>query len=320
MLRSITFLCRSALALTLVPVVWVGAACSDGASTTDSGSAGTAGNAASGGASAAGGVGAFAGNGGTGHGAVGGNSAAAGNGDAAGDSATGDSGAGGTASANGPDPVSLGSAEKYVVIAESMISNVPTSVVTGDVVLSSAAASYITGFALTKAGTKWTSPQVVGSVFAADNDPPTPIDLTTAVADMSAAYTDAAGRPTPKFLNLGGGAIGGLTLAPGLYKWTSTVTVPSDVALAGSAEDTWIFQVTGDLKMSAAKAMTLSGGALAKNIVWQVAGKVELGVSSHLEGIVLSKTAITLGTGATVNGRLFAQTAVNLAGSTVTAP
>ena len=220
----------------------------------------------------------------------------------------------------GPAPVLLGTAGRYVVLAKSAITNVPTSAITGDLGLSPAAASYITGFAMTKAGTKWTSAQVTGSLFAADNVPPTPANLTTAVANMQTAYTDAAGRPTPTFLNLGAGAIGGLTLVPGLYKWTSTVTVPTDVTLAGGANDTWIFQVTGDLKMSAAKHMTLSGGARAKNIVWQVAGLVDLGTTSHAEGIILSKTAITLGTGASINGRLLAQTAVSLSGSTVKTP
>jgi hypothetical protein len=220
----------------------------------------------------------------------------------------------------GPAPVVLGAAGSYVVLAKSAISNVPTSKITGDLALSPAPASYITGFSLTKAGTHWTTPEVIGSVFAADNDPPTPVDLTTAVGAMMTAYTDAAGRPTPGFLELGAGTIGGLTLAPGLYKWTSTVTIPADITLSGAANDTWIFQVAGDLDLAAAKSMKLIGGARAKNIVWQVSGNVTLGTTSHAEGIVMSKTAITLGTGASINGRLFAQTAVSLDSSTVTKP
>ena len=113
----------------------------------------------------------------------------------------------------GPAPVKLGTAGNYAILAKSAISNVPTSVITGDLGLSPAAASYITGFTMTRAGMMWTSPEVVGGLFAADNDPTTPVDLTTAVADMHTAYEDAAGRPTPAFLNLGDGAIGGLTLA-----------------------------------------------------------------------------------------------------------
>jgi hypothetical protein len=98
------------------------------------------------------------------------------------------------------------------------------------------------------------------------------------------------------------------------------VTIPSDLAIAGAPDDVWIFQITGDLTLSAAKAMTSSGGARARNIFWQVAGFVDLGTAAHAEGIMLSKTAIKLGTGASLNGRLFAQTAVNIKSSTITAP
>ena len=72
--------------------------------------------------------------------------------------------------------------------------------------------------------------------------------------------------------------------------------------------------------MSSAVTVHLTGGALAKNVFWQVAGSVDLGTTSHLEGIVLCQTAINLRTGASINGRLLAQTAVNLDASTVTQP
>jgi hypothetical protein len=220
----------------------------------------------------------------------------------------------------GPIPVQLGVAGNYAILAKAAISNVPTSAITGNLGLSPAAASYVTGFSLTNAGALWTSPQVIGGVFAADNDPPTASDLTTAVANMLTAYTDAAGRSSPDFVNLGAGTLDGLTLVPGLYNWQTSLTIPTDVTLAGAANDIWIFQISGDLKLAAAKAMILSGGARAKNVFWQVAGAVELGTTSHSEGIVLCKTAITLGTGASINGRLLAQTAVNVASSTVTEP
>ncbi len=250
-----------------------------------------------------------------------GTSAAAG-GSSAVDEPIGDGGSGPLdgGESSGPDPVELGGAGDYAVLAQSAISNVPPSVITGSLGLSPAAASYVTGFTLTRAGMMWTSPEISGGVFAADNDPTTPADLTAAVADMGAAYDDAAGRVSPEFENLGDGAIGGLTLAPGLYKWTSTVTIPTDVVLAGAADDTWIFQISGDLTMSAGQRMNLSGGARAQNIVWQVAGEIELGATAHAEGVLLSKTAIHIGTGGSVNGRLLSQTAVTLASSTVTAP
>ena len=149
---------------------------------------------------------------------------------------------------------------------------------------------------------------------------PTPINLTTAVGDMITAYNDAAGRPSPDFSELGTGNIGGKTLSPGLYKWTSTVTLPSEVTISGGANDVWIFQISGDLLTSSAVNVTLEGGAQAKNIFWQVAGQATFGASAHFEGIILSKTAITFQTSASINGRALAQTAVILDSNAVTKP
>ncbi len=228
----------------------------------------------------------------------------------------------GATAAKGPSPVGLGTAGNYAILAKSAISTVPASAVTGDIGLSPAAASFVTGFSLVADSTNVfsTSPQIVGKAFAANYAVPSPANLTTAVSNMETAYTDAAGRPTPDFLELGTGNIGGKTLAPGLYKWTSTVTIPSDVTISGGANDVWIFQTTGDLTMSAAQHVTLAGGAQAKNIFWQVAGKATLGTGSHFEGVLLCKTDVTLQTGATMNGRVLAQTQVALQQATVTRP
>ena len=221
-------------------------------------------------------------------------------------------------------PVLLGTSGNFAILAKTAISTVPTSAVTGHMGLSPAAASFITGFTLVAdpSNVFSTSTQVVGGgqVFAANYAVPTPAKLTTAVLDMQTAYTDAAGRPTPDFLNLGSGNIGGLTLAPGLYSWGSAVTLPADVVISGGANDVWIFQMSGDLIMGAAKRVTLSGGAQAKNIFWQVAGQATIGTTAHFEGIILSQTAINLQTGATMNGRALAQTMVALDSATVTQP
>jgi hypothetical protein len=228
----------------------------------------------------------------------------------------------GTITAKGPAPVGLGTAGNYVVLAKTAVSTVPASVVTGDVGLSPSAASFITGFSLVADATNVfaTSPQVTGKVYAADYAVPTPSNLTTAVSNMEAAYTDAAGRPTPDFTELGTGNIGGMTLVPGLYKWTSTVTIPADVTLSGGGNDVWIFQTSGDLSMDASKRVTLSGGAQAKNVFWQVAGKATFGAGAHFEGVVLARTDITLVTGATMNGRALSQTQVILQQATLTQP
>jgi Ice-binding-like len=220
----------------------------------------------------------------------------------------------------GPAPVNLGTAGNYVILAKSAISTTGVTAVTGNLGLSPAAASFITGFSLTAPPTTFsTSPLVTGQVFAADYDPPTPTILTTAVLDMQTAYTDAAGR-APDHTELGAGNIGGMTLAPGVYKWGTGVLIPTDVTLSGGPNDVWIFQIAQNLVMSSATHINLIGGAQAKNIFWQVFGIVDLGTTAHLEGVALVQTAISLKTGATVNGRLLAQTAVSLDASTVTAP
>jgi hypothetical protein len=217
--------------------------------------------------------------------------------------------------------VDLGSAEGFVVLAKSAISTVPPSVITGDLGVSPAAASYITGFSLTAdASDEFSiSPQVTGRIYASDYASPTPSDLTTAVSDMELAFTDAAGRAAD-VSELGAGNIGGMTLTPGVYAWGTGLLIPTDVTLAGNADAVWIFQIAQDLTVSSAAQVTLRGGARAENVFWQVSGSVELGTTSHFEGIVLTATAITLQTGASINGRLFAQTAVNLDANTLKQP
>jgi len=216
--------------------------------------------------------------------------------------------------------VNIGASGNYVILAKTAITNVPTSTITGDLGLSPAAASYITGFALVKATGFATAAQVTGKIFAADMAAPTGINLTTAVENMITAYNDAAGRPFPDYTELYTGNIGGKTLAPGLYKWTNTVTLPSTVTISGNATDIWIFQIAGNLTMSSAVRVNLSGGALAKNIFWQVAGQAIFGPTSHFEGIILSKKGITFQTGASINGRVLAQTMVALDKNTITKP
>ncbi|MBE0625255.1 MAG: DUF3494 domain-containing protein [Burkholderiales bacterium] len=225
------------------------------------------------------------------------------------------------AAAQGPAPVLLGTAGNFVILAKSGVSTVPSSAITGDVGVSPAATSFLTGFSLTLVGTtSATSTQVSGNLYGADMTTPTNSNLTTAVADMQLAYTDAAGRPTPDFTNLGSGEIGGLTLVPGLYTWTTGVSISTDVTISGGANDVWIFQIPGNLSMSAAKSIILGGSAKAKNIFWQFSGFADIGAGAHFEGIMLSQTAITLKTGASMNGRALAQTAVALDQNAITQP
>ena len=216
--------------------------------------------------------------------------------------------------------VNLGESGNYVILAKTAINNSSTSAITGDLGLSPAATSYVTGFSVTNATGYATSAQVTGKIYAADMAVPTPTNLTTAVNNMITAYNDAAGRPSPDFTELATGNIGGRTLTPGLYKWTNTVTVPTNLTIAGGPNDVWIFQIAGNLSVAAAVNVTLTGGAQARNIFWQVAGQATLGTTVHFEGNILSMTGITLQTGASITGRALAQTAVILDANAVSNP
>lgn len=224
-------------------------------------------------------------------------------------------------SVSGPGVVNLGTASTYVILAKSGISTTGTTAVVGDMGLSPIAATGITGFALSSPPTDHTtSALVTGFVYASDYAPPTPANLGIAVLDMQAAYTDAAGRTLPDFTELGAGDIDGQTLVPGLYKWGTGLMFANGITITGSATDTWIFQVAGNLTVGDGAMVTLAGGARPENIVWQVAGSASFGTTSNFKGIVLCQTQISYNTNSIMLGRALAQTAVTLNSTTITKP
>src|ERR1700688_4652865 len=214
----------------------------------------------------------------------------------------------------GPAPVDLKSASSLAILTKSGVPDVPASVITGDVW-----SSPISG-----AADKLTCAEVTGKSYSVDSAGPLPCRttnatlLTAAVKDMMTAYTDAAGRTRPTATNLGAGAIGGLTIAPGLYKWGTGVSISTDVTLSGGPNDVWIFQIAQTLDQASATKVVLSGGAQAKNVFWQTFGDVTIQANAQFNGVILSQTAINLKTGASVNGQLLAQTQVTLEQNAVT--
>ena len=217
----------------------------------------------------------------------------------------------------GLSPSVLGAAGNFAILTKAGITDVPTSAITGNI-----GTSPISGSAIGV-----TCAEVTGKIYSADAAGPSckltdAALLTTAVGNMETAYTDAAGRAAGvgPFFNLGAGTVAGQTLVPGTYTWGSNVTITTDLTLNGGANDVWIFQITGTLDIASGKKILLTGGAQAKNIFWQVADVVTLGSGSHFEGIVLAQKNIALLTGASINGRLLAQTAVTLQSNTVTQP
>lgn len=214
----------------------------------------------------------------------------------------------------------MGTASSFVILAQTGITTTGTTQLVGDLGVSPIAGTSMTGFTLVMDGSNTfaTSPLVTGKVYAADYADPTPAMLTQAISDMRAAASDAAGRSSPTASELGAGAIGGLTFQPGLYRWSTAVTIGSDIVLSGGPNDVWIFQIAQTLNAASSVHVTLSGGAQAKNVYWSVGEQVTLGTYSDLKGNLITETAIVFNTGATLTGRALAGTAVTLDANTVT--
>jgi len=222
-----------------------------------------------------------------------------------------------------PATVDLGTAgNSFAILADSGISTTGTTAITGDIGTGPAVTSTaITGFGpvMDSSNQFSTSSLVTGKIFAYNYAISTPSKMNTASLDMGAAYIDAAGR-TADVDDLGAGDIGGLTLAPGIYDWSTGVTIPTDVTLAGGSNSIWIFQIAGTLDLSNGMRVNLTGGALPQNIYWQVADSTTLGTTSVFNGNILDLTNIAIANGATLNGRALAQTAVTLIGDTIVTP
>ena len=219
--------------------------------------------------------------------------------------------------------VDLGTAGNFAILAKTGVSTTGVTAITGNIGISPAAASLVTGFGLIADATNVfaTSSLVTGKIYASNYAPPTPTNMTAAIGDMQTAYTDAAGRTLPDSTELGAGDITGKTIPHGLYKWGTGVLISAGgVTISGSATDIWIFQVANDLTVANGAIVTLSGGALASNIFWQVAGQVTIGTTAQMKGNILCQTQIAMSNGATLNGRALAQTAVTLNANTVVIP
>jgi hypothetical protein len=207
------------------------------------------------------------------------------------------------AMAGGQAPVSLGSAGAFAVLAGSTVTNTGPTKVTGYLGVSPGSA--VTGFPPGK---------VIGTLHVSD---PT---AARAKLDLTSAYNDAAGRTLAPIAVAGN--IGGRTLAPGLYKSTSSLAISSgDLTLSGSANGVWIFQIASTLDVTPGRHVILAGGAQAKNIFWQVGTSATLDTNTIFYGTIMADQSITINTGAALTGRALARiAAVTLQSNVITAP
>jgi hypothetical protein len=106
-------------------------------------------------------------------------------------------------------------------------------------------------------------------------------------------------------------------LTPCVYTFGTDVTIASDIYFHGRATDIFIIQMTGKLLQAANVSVFLTGGALAKNVFWQVAGRVGVSAGAEMQGILLVKTNVLFETESSLVGGVLAQTACNLQKATI---
>jgi hypothetical protein len=229
-----------------------------------------------------------------------------------------------TASAAPPITVDLLTASPFAILAGDHLTNVPTSTIAGNVGLSPAAGSFITGLTCT---------EITGTLYAVDATGPlcatnNPGLLTTAMNNLTTAYNDAAGRLPDTTYITADNQLGGQTLVPGVYRFghATTANLIGNLTLSGDADAVWIFQATSDLVFAAASTVTFNGYAQACHVFWQVGSDTTLHSTASIRGTILSFNDIVVDDAVTVEGRLLAAAQAPHAGrvtlihDTITAP
>jgi hypothetical protein len=208
-----------------------------------------------------------------------------------------------TATPRGLRSVNLASAVSYGVLGAATVTSANLTVIDGDLGVSPGTA--ITGF----------PPGIVnGNIHAGDPA------AAKAAADLGKAYNDAVARKNPTALPAD---IGGLTLKGGLYNAPVTLGISGTVTLDGQNEpnSVFIFQIPSTLTAEVNSAVVLTNKANACNIFWQVGSSATLDTAAAFAGTIMAEASVSVGTGASVNGRLMAMNgAVTLLSNAITVP
>lgn len=215
--------------------------------------------------------------------------------------------------------VDLGTTAPFAILAGTPnITNVPTSVISGDVGLSPA----------TGAGIGLTCAEVTGTIYSVDAAGPLPCRvtdpglLTTAKNDLITAYDDAAGRLGG--LPVAANELAGKSLTHGVYTSAAAMALSGGGTLTLDAENdpnaVFIFQLGTDLTVSNASTVSLVNGAQSCNVFWKV-NSASIGTTATFRGTILALTSITVANGSTIDGRLLARNgSVTLIADTIIKP
>ncbi len=211
-----------------------------------------------------------------------------------------------------PTAISLGTAGQFAILAGDAITNVPTSVILGDVGVTPG----------TGAAIGLTCAEVTGAIYTNDLAGPLCriVDaglLTTAKNALTAAYDEAAALTPDSTFAGADNQLGTQNLVAGVYRFSaaSTANLVGNLTLTGSSSDVWVFQATSTLVTAANSSISFSGGAQACNVFWQVGSAATLGADSDFAGTILAHDDISLGNSVTVDGRLLAGGQANHAGA-----
>lgn len=160
---------------------------------------------------------------------------------------------------------------------------------------------------------------VNGAIYASDDISPPGVAamLLDAKDDLTEAYLAAEGATDPAPATVAGDQ-GGKTLAPGIYKSTSTLLIQNgDLTLDAQGDENavWIFQIasdfttvgTGPFPSPSGGNVILTGGARADNIIWQVGSSATIGDYTSFKGNILVLETITMGAYSQADGRMLAR-------------
>ena len=188
---------------------------------------------------------------------------------------------------------SLGTASSLVVLGGSTVTNTGATVVNADLGVSPGTA--VTGFAPGKL--------VGGTIHAAD------AVAGLAQVDTTIAYTSLASQLCPGGNDLTGQDLGGKTLAPGVYCFSSSAQLTGILTLdaQGNPNAVFVFKMGSTLTTASSASVVLINGGSVCNVFWQVGSSATIGTTTAFLGNILALTSITLNTGAVISGRALAR-------------